>query len=262
MLIAEPPRTAWDVNFQLLGIPVRVHPLFWLAALLIGSNLARGGADKAAFILLLWVAIMFFSILVHEFGHALVMRYYGMSPHVVLYLMGGLAVPGSTPYAPSRWQGRRGPWEWIIITAAGPGAGFLLAALMVLCVYATGGAITFYSAVAWDIKGVDPNVALAVHLLLFVNIFWGLINLLPVQPLDGGQICRELMVMQDPGNGLIRSLWVSVIVGAVAALAGAVYFESILMLLLFGSLAVSSYLTLQQMSGRGGFGGPYGGNPW
>ena len=259
MFLVEPPRSQWDLQFELAGIPVRIHPLFWLVALLLGSNLVINAGDRAGVILLIWVAVVLVSILVHEFGHALVMRYFRESPRVVLYMMGGLAIADSSPYAVNYGNRGRGPREQIIISAAGPMAGFLFAALSVAAVYAFGGAVVFHSPIAWSVSIENLNLAILVHLLLFVNIFWGLINLLPVYPLDGGQIARELFVHQDPWNGLTRSLWVSVIAGGAAAVAGLLFMQSILMAILFGSMAFSSYTTLQQMQGGGGFGG---GRPW
>ena len=46
--------------------------------------------------LLSWISVMFVSILVHELGHSLVMRYFGQSSHIVLYMLGGLAIPDSS----------------------------------------------------------------------------------------------------------------------------------------------------------------------
>ena len=76
MLLGEPPRTGGDLNFQLFGIPVRVHPLFWLIAVLLGIS-----GDPQPAEILLWVVAVFVSILVHELGHALTMRAFG---HVAL----------------------------------------------------------------------------------------------------------------------------------------------------------------------------------
>ena len=89
MLLGEPPESQYDLHFSLLGIPVRVHPYFWLVSVLMGWN--QGDAKLA----LLWVAAVFVSILVHEMGHALVIRYYGWSPRVTLYSFGGLASSAS-----------------------------------------------------------------------------------------------------------------------------------------------------------------------
>jgi hypothetical protein len=65
VFLAEPPRTPWDLNFQVLGFPVRVHPLFWAVALLFGLSGNQKPVD-----MLLWVGTVFVSILVHEMGHA------------------------------------------------------------------------------------------------------------------------------------------------------------------------------------------------
>ena len=68
-MLGEPPRTQWDLHFPLFGFPVRVHPFFWAVALLMGFRSSPRLID-----LLLWVAAVFLAILVHELGHAIVMR--------------------------------------------------------------------------------------------------------------------------------------------------------------------------------------------
>ena len=110
MFLTEPPPTAYDFRFQFLGFPVRVTPFFWVAAVLIGWNWADGWhrlsvqiseMQRAAIesqnwesearqepptviepvnqgvLLLIWVSALFVSILVHEMGHGLALRYYG-----------------------------------------------------------------------------------------------------------------------------------------------------------------------------------------
>jgi stage IV sporulation protein FB len=84
-----------------------------------------------------------------------------------------------------------------------------------------------------------------VTILLWVNIFWGLINLLPVFPLDGGNVARNILVQLDPMNGVRKSLWVSVITGGLIALLALVLLRSIYMAFLFGLLAFQSYQSLQ-----------------
>jgi Zn-dependent protease len=99
---------------------------------------------------------------------------------------------------------------------------------------------------------------------LSINILWGLVNLLPVYPLDGGQIARTVMIDQDPGGGAIKSLWLSVFVGGGMAIYGGVMLRSFFIAIMFGMLAFQSYMAIQQMRGggfgRGGYGG--GGKPW
>jgi membrane-associated protease RseP (regulator of RpoE activity) len=88
-------------------------------------------------------------------------------------------------------------------------------------------------------------VTVLVTMLLWVNVFWGLINLAPVYPLDGGSVMRNIFVQADPVDGVRKSLWLSVIAGAVVALVGFFLFRSLFMALLFGLLAFQSYQSLQ-----------------
>ncbi|HQV95560.1 MAG TPA: site-2 protease family protein, partial [Anaerolineales bacterium] len=88
-------------------------------------------------------------------------------------------------------------------------------------------------------------------MMLWVNVFWGLINLLPVFPLDGGHVARNILLLYDPVGGVRKSLWLSVIVGGLMALAGFVLFRSVYTALLFGLLAFQSYQALQSRFGGG-----------
>jgi len=87
-------------------------------------------------------------------------------------------------------------------------------------------------------------VAALVSLLLWVNIFWGLINLMPVYPLDGGSVARNIFVQADPVDGIRKSLWLSVIAGGIIALVGLFFFRSVFIALLFAILAFQSYQSL------------------
>ena len=255
MMFAEPPRTAYDLHFELAGIPVRVHPLFWLVGLIIGA-LSSEFAPNRGIAMVLFVIVMFFSILIHEMGHAFAMRAFGQRPRVLLYVMGGLAMADSFGMGMSSSSSNRSR-DHILISAAGPAAGFLVAGITVLAFHLVGGSIKFtLGPPFWQITlpaNANETFGILVHYLLFVNIFWGLINLVPVYPLDGGQIARELFVMRDPWQGVIRSLWLSVFAGGAMAVFGMISGQYFLMFL-FGSLAISSYMGIQQLGG-GGYGG-------
>jgi hypothetical protein len=94
MFLAEPPQTQYDLHFRVAGIPVRVHPLFWLVGVILGLRGADTEAPGNAGIdLLIWVGVLFFSILIHELGHAVTMQRFGQAARIVLYMMGGLATP-------------------------------------------------------------------------------------------------------------------------------------------------------------------------
>jgi len=248
----EPAQTQFDLHFRMAGIPVRVHPLFWLVAFLIGAS---GGGERLP--LVIWAAAVFVSILVHELGHALTMRYFGQDARIVLYMMGGMAIPESSPWRAGAGRRTRGPLSQILISAAGPGAGFLLAVLVVALVFAAGGVVRFGLAYGFlPIPAVRLPEAVneawyeVVYSLLWVNIFWGLMNLVPVYPLDGGQIAREVLVAKDPWEGVVKSLWLSVIVGAAVALVSFGVLHDRFLGILFGLLAFSNFMAIQNLRGR------------
>jgi Zn-dependent protease len=252
MFLFQPlPPTRYDLNFNIAGIPVRVHPLFWLIAVLFGftTNLLQ---------LLCWVLVVFVSILIHELGHAFAMRYYGQSPRIVLHYAGGLAYADSVAWG-SRWASvALGPNQQLIIALAGPVAGFLLATLVIVFVSLSGGSVGttwLFGFIPLPLTAMmafgGSIVNLIVTLLLWVNIFWGLVNLLPVFPLDGGNVARNILIQYDPRDGIRKSLWLSVITGALMAMVGLIFFHSIYIALLFGMLAFQSYQFVQGRFGMG-----------
>jgi stage IV sporulation protein FB len=244
MLLVDPPPSPYDLHFRAFGIPVRVNPWFWVIALLFGVS----GSQRAdPFKTILWVVVLFVSILVHELGHAFLQRFYGGRPRITLYGMGGLAACDDCD---------RSPLPQILISLAGPVAGFLLAGVVVAILAATGHFEGFqldFMPVKWipfDMNHIlerqeySPRDAVIAD-LLWINIFWGLVNLLPIYPLDGGRVAREVLTLRKPRQGIVNSLWLSTITsGGVAAL-GIMVFGSFFMAFFFGYLAYSSYQTLQ-----------------
>jgi len=93
VLLGEPERTQADLNFALFGFPVRIHPLFWLVAVILGFRAISTPAD-----LLIWVLAVFLSILVHELGHMAAARLVGVR---VLSFSLGLG----PPLLSARWRG-------------------------------------------------------------------------------------------------------------------------------------------------------------
>src|SRR5687768_2889887 len=130
MFLVEPPPTQADLHFRLFGIPVRVHPFFWLVTLLL--SMSGQGTKLDPVDALIWVAVVFISILIHELGHAFLQRRYGGHPRITLYSLGGLASCDDCDRSPSRQ---------ILISLAGPVAGFLFAAVLLLATYFSGHAV-------------------------------------------------------------------------------------------------------------------------
>lgn len=246
MLLGQPERTQIDLNFSFFGIPVRVHPFFWVIAVLLGPY--RSGPAEVV----LWVLAMFAGILVHELGHAVTMRAYGFYSWITLYGFGGLA--SCEPRGTYQAKGS-GTVRQIFISAAGPAAGFLLAGLLVAAILAAGYEIRYVLGAPFGLLVGTTDVIWKERLseflnnLLFVCVAWGILNLLPVYPLDGGQIAREVFLRFNPREGIRRSLILSMITAiglAVYALSLGTFFLAFL----FGYLAFASYGTLQAYTGR------------
>src|SRR5678815_3236000 len=96
MLFQPPPPTRYDLRFSLFGFPIRVSPLFWLIAVLLGSS----SGDPLQ--ILIWVLVVFVSIVIHDWGHPRAFRRYGLGARSMLHFSGGLTVRESTLWG-NRW---------------------------------------------------------------------------------------------------------------------------------------------------------------
>ena len=250
MILAEPGATRWDLKWSMFGIPCRVHPLFWLTTLFLSYNYDPTNPSKSIpfGFMAVTVACIFVSILVHEYGHAFAGRYYGdKGNYTVLTAMGGLCVPSIATERMPR----------IIELLWGPGAGFILAAVATSLYF-----LTHYGIVQIG----NDYVWVAIVTLMYINILWGVLNLFPVFPLDGGQILVELVRWKAPHRGDAFSFTISMyaaIALAVLAFLLAVYrsirgdqdFRSMMPVVLFGILAYQSYQARQHIIMYGGMEG-------
>jgi stage IV sporulation protein FB len=241
-MLGDPTPSPADLHFRLLGVPVRVHPWFWVIALMLGLP-SRSDEKAAPVEVLIWVVVVFISILVHEMGHAMLQRRFGGHPRITLYSFGGFAACDDCD---------RSPRSQILISLAGPAAGFAFAALIVAAIRLAGHEVAFGrfsgffgKVIPWWSPFPSEKLNIVIFDLLQVNIFWGLINLLPIYPLDGGRVTRELFTLKgSPRAGIVNSLWLSVVTGGLMALYSlslGVFFNA----LLFGFLAYGSYQSLR-----------------
>ncbi len=168
--------TPFDLKFRLAGIPVRVSPWFWIIMALLGSSIFN---SEGPLFLVVFVACGFVSILVHEMGHAVAARFYGSPVSITLIAFGGYAQYSNPP---------RSAVKRILISLAGPGAGFGLLGLVVAVALASNGEIQ------------NDYAEAALRYLPFMNLVWNLFNLLPIWPLDGGKVCRELFALAKLRN--------------------------------------------------------------
>ena len=104
------------MQFSLAGFRVSVSPLFWLTSVFLGWGLY--GVPGMHWALLIWVPIAFLAVLLHEMGHAVAFRRYGVPSEIQLVALGGLTVPLS--------QRRLQPGQAFIVSFAGPLVGIII----------------------------------------------------------------------------------------------------------------------------------------
>ena len=232
-------------RFRLFGTLIRVQIWFWFVILIMGG-------DREPLAELTWVAVCFVSILLHELGHVAAFRLFRVDAEVVLHGWGGLAIPH---------REIRGAWAQVLVSLAGPAAGFGLAGVALLAASQTGfrtfskfhAMIPSLSVYAVRLPHFPlswlPAWTVLLNDLLWVNFYWGLMNLLPVYPLDGGQAARSIFERYDSVRGRRRSLIVSAVIGGAVALFGLAE-QRYYLVMLFGLLAVSSIQALELRSPR------------
>jgi stage IV sporulation protein FB len=159
------------LGFRILGIPVGVHLTFLFVALL-------GAASYRGVDIAIWTAAAFTSILGHELGHALVARAFdARGVTITLYGLGGL-----TSYAHGRGMTH---WRSFLVSAAGSAVGIVL-----------GGSVWLIARTgAFD--GVPHEVAVFIDSFVFTALIWGVLNWIPIVPLDGGHMVQHLAAMID-----------------------------------------------------------------
>ena len=195
---------------------------------------------------MLWVAVVFVSILIHELGHATLQRRFGGHPRIMLYSLGGLAICDDCDRSP------REPDSDFARRAGGRVS--LFAALL----SGRDPAVSGVSFEFWRFPGLrrldlflrwepfaSPVVNDAIFDLLYVNIFWGLVNLLPIYPLDGGQRRPRTLHAEQSAARNRQSLWLSIVAAAAMAVYGLIAAIRSSSAFMFGYLAYASYQTLQ-----------------
>ncbi len=196
------------LSFRLFGVPITVRPSFLIVATLLG--LSTGEVS----LIVAWVLIVAFSIIIHELGHALTARSFGSTVEVELNTLGGLTswtIPDE----------EFGPGRRALVAAAGSAVGVVFGALVWLVAQFAG---PFFGLADFVIDN-----------LVMVNLFWGLLNWLPIRPLDGGHLFVALLEKITPRHAQ-RIANVVFLVTALAALAASLYFRLLFVALLSGWL--------------------------
>ena len=143
-----------------------------------------------------------------------------------------------------------GTWSQVLISAAGPGAGFLLAIILWASLrfagveilwYRSYGIPCFFANTKWDLANEF------FYDLAMISILWGIVNLMPILPLDGGHIARELLTAVNPAQGVRQSLILSLLIGTLLTTLAIISWHDAFLAIFFGSLAYASFA---ELSGR------------
>jgi Zn-dependent protease len=212
------------LTFRLLGIPVTVRPSFLLIAVLLGFN---SGSTTRIFI---WIGVVFVSIVVHELGHALVARTFGSEVEIELNAIGGLTSWTLDPE-------EMGPGRRALVAGAGSATGLLF-----------GGSVWLAAVVTGPHAG---DVGYALTIIVWVNVFWGLLNWLPIRPLDGGHLLMSLLEKTVPARGDAIARYVFIVTAAAGA------FFALRFGFLFAAL-LSGWLLVSELFGGPGSSEPVG----
>ena len=212
-----------DLRFKLFGFSVTVQPAF-LGLLLIYAlfSLQR---QEPLYALISWSTVVFVSILIHELGHAFAARAFRRRVHgIFLHGFGGHVTH----------SGGGAATHDLAISLAGPGAGLALG----LATYLVAPYLPY-----------DAVTATVVNDLLWINIFWSLVNLLPMMPLDGGNALRSGLSI--PFTRYKATRWASMVGAGIGALLALWGFSngSLFIGLIGGFAAYHNYTLLQQHGG-------------
>lgn len=195
-------------HFHIGRIPVRIEPAFIVVIAILGLD----PYDLRPVRIFSWLAVVTVSVLVHELGHAVAFRAYGLSPRITLQGFGGLTSA----------EGALSPGRHILVSLAGPLGALVLLGLSSWWLKSTG-----------DYSG---DAALVLGQIMWVNIGWSLLNLMPILPLDGGHVVESVLEIAIGGRGRRIARIISV---AVAGVVGVLAIGSGLM---FGALLAAMFL--------------------
>lgn len=154
--------------------------------------------------MLVWVVVVLTGVLAHELGHAFAGRRLGLSPWIRLMAFGGM----------TGWMRPRNltAGQHILISVAGPAVGISIGSAALVARYAAISA------------GAPPAVLQVLGFVVWVNLGWGILNLLPILPLDGGHILASVAGMVAGRNGRIAarifSIVLTVVIGLWALVSG------------------------------------------
>jgi Zn-dependent protease/predicted transcriptional regulator len=189
---------------RIAGTEIKVHVTFvlfigWIALM----QYQRSGALAATYVTVFLLAL-FLCIVLHEFGHILMARRFGVrTPDVILLPIGGVARLERIPDEPR---------QELLIALAGPAVTLAIAVLLYLLIVLLGDQPAFRDPTIGDLTFLDRLMVINIYLLLF--------NLIPAFPMDGGRVLRALLASR---LGLVRGTRIASTLGQMLAVAGGLF---------------------------------------
>lgn len=190
---------SWRIG-SACGIGIYVHASFFLLPLWVFfSNLQDAAATTALYFAFL-IILVFGCIILHELGHALMARHFGISTRdITLYFVGGVA-------RLERMSER--PWEEILIALAGPAVNVVIATTLLVMLLIVRLSLTTESVIYLRLGSLPLD-------LIVLNFFLALFNLIPAFPMDGGRVLRALLSIR---LDRVRATAISALLGLIFAL--------------------------------------------
>jgi Zn-dependent protease/CBS domain-containing protein len=172
----------WSFSLvKVSGIDVRIHLTFFLLLAFVGYASYESGGLPGAWAGISFILLLFFCVLLHEFGHAFAARAFGIrTPDITLLPIGGVARLERMP---------RNPWQELVVAVAGPAVNVVIALVLF---FVLGQFIDLREIFTVDRIGAGQVLAK----LMVVNVWLVLFNLVPAFPMDGGRILRALLAMK------------------------------------------------------------------
>jgi Zn-dependent protease len=173
-------RWSWKIA-RVAGIEVFMHPTFLLLLACVGiSDFLPRHSLEAAVHGIAFVLILFFIVVLHELGHALTARRFGIRTiDITLLPIGGVARLERMPEKPA---------QELLVALAGPAVNVALA----LCVLGTFGIVRQFG----DFQQYSLFGASLLARLFQVNVVLAVFNLIPAFPMDGGRVLRALLALR------------------------------------------------------------------
>lgn len=167
---------------RFLGIDLFIHWTFWLLILLVAlSGLAEDQSWQTAGIAVLQILTLFLCVTLHEYGHALMARRFGIqTADITLLPIGGLARLERMPREPS---------QELLIAVAGPAVNVVIALLALIAVFFRFQNVQFDS-LEYALRGIGED---PFGWLMIVNTVLVLFNMIPAFPMDGGRVLRAIL---------------------------------------------------------------------